>query len=115
MVGDLLQFSIAFAVSTNIGKSIGFGWIGPKVGSLAHVVVLVATGRNNGFLHDREGSFVYRLIRSGGNCSNQLLLSGVACCCGFELSNHLSIEKKDAGRYGYRFRSCCWLCERSVG
>src|SRR4030095_6558469 len=48
-----------------VGKAIRSVWIGPPVGRYAHVVVLIAAGRGELFMHDRIGAAAKGAIRVG--------------------------------------------------
>src|SRR6185312_3383435 len=62
VVEDALDLRITLSVATYVGQMIGRIWIRPKVGSEAHVVVLVPARRRRIFLHHREWTRVHGLI-----------------------------------------------------
>jgi hypothetical protein len=63
MVGDLIDLRIAFAVVTNIRKTICLARIRPEVWRLTHVVMLVTAGRSDALVEHCKWTCGQRLLR----------------------------------------------------
>ena len=46
MVVDLVDLWIALAIATNVRTTVGLAGVGPEIRRLAHVIMLITTGRH---------------------------------------------------------------------